>query len=54
MEIRQEQDQTLDNLRKQLNNLGELLDQTDRLDNVQTLDQTYEVNLIVNDLIVIS
>lgn len=44
VEIRQEQDQTLDNLRKQLNNLGELLDQTDRLDDVQTLDQTYEVN----------
>lgn len=45
MEIRQEQDEILDKLRKQLHNLGGLIEQTEQLDNVQTLDRTYDVNL---------
>ncbi len=44
MEIRQEEDEMIENLQQQLSNLGQIINQTDALDDVQTLDQTYEVN----------
>ncbi len=44
MEIRQEEDEMIENLQQQLSNLGQIINQTDELDDVQTLDQTYEVN----------
>jgi hypothetical protein len=44
VEIRQEEDEMIENLQQQLSNLGQIINQTDALDDVQTLDQTYEVN----------
>ncbi len=44
MEIRQEEDEMIENLQQQLSNLEQIINQTDALDDVQTLDQTYEVN----------
>jgi hypothetical protein len=42
--MRQEQGEMIDNLQKQLINLQHIVNQTNELDDVQTLDQTYEVN----------
>jgi hypothetical protein len=44
VEIRQEEDEMIENLQQQLSNLEQIINQTDALDDVQTLDQTYEVN----------
>ena len=43
METRQEQDEMIENLRKQLVNIEQMIDQTNDIDDVKTLDQTYEV-----------
>ncbi|CAF4297005.1 unnamed protein product, partial [Adineta steineri] len=40
--IRQEQGEMIENLQKQLLNLEHVVNQTNELDNVQVLDQTYE------------
>jgi hypothetical protein len=45
VEIRQEQDEMIENLRKQLINLEQILNQTNELDDLQTLDETYDVIL---------
>jgi hypothetical protein len=42
--MRHEQDEMIDNLQKQLSHLEHIVNQTNELDDVQILDQTYEVN----------
>ncbi len=42
--MRHEQDEMIDNLQKQLLHLEHIVNQTNELDDVQILDQTYEVN----------
>jgi len=42
--MRHEQDEVIDNLQKQLLHLEHVVNQTNELDDVQILDQTYEVN----------
>ncbi len=43
MEIRHEQDEMIENLQKQLSNIEQIIDQTNDIDDVETLDRTYEV-----------
>lgn len=42
--MRQEQEEMIENLQRQVINLEQAVDQTTELDDLQTLDQTYEVN----------
>ena len=41
--MRQQQDEMIDNLQKQLIHLENIVNQTNELDDIQVLDQTYEV-----------
>lgn len=41
--MREEQDETLKNLQKQLNELEHIINQTNELGDVQKLDQKYDV-----------
>ena len=43
METRQEQDEMIENLKKRLVNIEQTIDQTNNINDVGTLDQTYEV-----------
>lgn len=43
MELRQEQDQLIENLQKQVEHVEEIAHQANDFDDVHTLDQTYEV-----------
>jgi Asp-tRNA(Asn)/Glu-tRNA(Gln) amidotransferase C subunit len=43
VEIRHEQDEMIENLQKQLSNIEQIIDQTNDIDDVETLDRTYEV-----------
>lgn len=44
MEVRQEQDEIVKNLQQQVIRLEQIINQTSEIDNVQSLDQAYEVN----------
>jgi hypothetical protein len=47
VENREEQDEMIKNLQKKLIDLEQIVHQTNEIDDVETLDQTYEVNPLI-------